>query len=282
MAKKLFDDCGTRPGYAPFYAARAALYVNVDKQKELDDLRHAMALDKTQWRYVKNLILYYNSQNQIKESLNLAAEYYGRFPDNFVIGMLYAKSLLLNGQYRDADSLLQEVNILPYEGSTDGRQLYKEVQLTLALVEMKKGNHKNALNYISLARLWPDNLGSGKPYDEDIDERLEDWLAYQNYIHLKDETAALQMLDNIFSFNKGGNYFSSPNNLITAWALSKRGKPGQGEKFLQGRLKKNPDDVWTQWAINISKGKAYKLPEEKKANENYKVLNNWITEFLKK
>lgn len=271
-AKKLFEDCGNQPAYAPFYAARAAFYKNIDREKELENLRRAMALDKTQWRYVKALIEYYNTQNQIKESLNLAAEYYRRFPDNYVIGMLYAKSLLLNGQNRDAAALLQKINILPYEGATEGRQLYKEAQLMLALEEMKKGNHKNALNHISLARLWPENLGAGQPYEEDVDERLEDWLSYQNYIRLKNQTAARQMLNKIISFNKGQNNFSSPNNLITAWALNKSGKPEQGERFLRVRLNKNPDDVWAQWAMNLYKGKAYKLPEGYKANENYRIL----------
>ncbi len=36
-----------------------------------------------------------------------------------------------------------------------------------------------ALRSIDAARLWPENLGAGKPYPENVDERLEDWLAAQ-------------------------------------------------------------------------------------------------------
>jgi hypothetical protein len=29
---------------------------------------------------------------------------------------------------------------------------------------------------VASAREWPENLGAGKPYPEDVDERLEDWV----------------------------------------------------------------------------------------------------------
>ena len=280
VAKKLFEECGTRPQHAPFYAARAALYKNTDTGKVLEDLQHAIALDPAQWRYAKSLIVFYLSQNQIANAVNLAATYHSKLPGNYLIGMQYAKTLLLNNQYKDALIQLQKINMLPAEGSTEGSQLYKEAQLMLALQEMKTGKYKKALDNISLARLWPENLGAGKPYDEDIDERLEDWLAYQNYIHLKNEAAAQQMLDKIISFDKtageDGSNSLSANNLITAWALKKTGKPDQAQTYLQQLLNKNPDNVWAQWTMNAYNGKAYKLPDTNTADVNYRVLKNWM------
>ena len=285
-AKKLFDECGSLPQYAPFYAARSALYKNTDTTKELKDLQQAIALDPSQWRYAKSLIQFYLSQNQITNAVNLAAEYHSKLPDNYLMGMLYAKSLLLNWQYKEALIQLKKINILPYEGATEGRELYKEAQLMVALQEMKKDNYKKALNYISLARLWPENLGAGKPYDADIDTRLEDLLAYQNYIHLKNKAASQQMLDNIISFDKkageDGSNFSSANNLITAWAFNKVGKPEQSQQYLQQLLDKNPDDVWAQWAINTFNGKSYQLPDTKTADDNYRVLEKWMMISAKK
>lgn len=280
-AKKLFDEIGTQPQHAPFYAARAALYKKINTEKELEDLQHAIALDPAQWRYAKSLIIFYLSQNKIVNAVNLAATYHSKLPGNYLIGMLYAKTLLLNNQYKDAVIQLQKINILPNEGAIEGRQLYKQALLMLALEEMKKGKYKEALNNISLARLWPENLGGGKPYSEDIDERLQDWLAYQNYVHLKNESAAQQMLDQIISFDKRAgevaSNFLSANNLITAWALEKTGKPDQAQTYLQQLLNKNPDNVWAQWTMNAYNGKAYKLPDTKTADENYMVLKNWIS-----
>ena len=279
-AKKLFDDCGSQPQHAPFYAARAALYKNMNAENELQDLKHAIALDPAQWRYARSLIAFYLSQKQVENAVNLAATYHTRLPGNYLIGMQYAKTLLLNNQYKDALIQLQKINILPNEGSTEGRQLYKEAQLMVGLQEMKKGKYKKALNYISLARLWPENIGSGKPYDEDIDERLEDWLAYQNYVHLKNEPAAREMLNRIIAFDKkaveDGKNLASANNLITAWALAKTGNPDEAQKYLQQLLNKNPDNVWAQWTMNTYNGKVYELPEINSTDVNYKVLKNWI------
>ena len=150
----------------------------------------------------------------------------------------------------------------------------------LSLQEMKKGKHKEALNHISLARLWPENLGSGKPYKDDIDERLEDWLAYQNYVHLKNEAAAREMLDKILSFDKkareDGSNFASSNSLITAWALNKTGKAEQAQAYLKQLLNKNPDNVWAQWTMNTYNAKTFKLPDANTTVLNYRVLRNWI------
>ncbi|MEJ7676153.1 MAG: hypothetical protein WKF59_26495 [Chitinophagaceae bacterium] len=55
------------------------------------------------------------------------------------------------------------------------------------------------MQYIAAARLWPESLGVGKPYSEDIDERLEDWLAYESYAKQGNDKAAKEMLDKILS-----------------------------------------------------------------------------------
>ena len=74
-----------------------------------------------------------------------------------------------------------------FEGATEGRQLYREAKLMQAIDAMKIGNYKKALQVINEATQWPENLGEGKPYDADIDERLENWMAfvsYENLFHL--------------------------------------------------------------------------------------------------
>lgn len=252
-----------------------------DNKKSLADLIRAAQLDKSQWRYGQGLINYYLSNKEAKNALTIAAQYYKQFRGNYVIGMLNVKALMINGQYDKANSILNAIQILPYEGATDGRQLYRETQLMLAVGQMKIKNYKNALKYIAAARQWPENLGAGKPYDEDIDERLEDWLAYQNYLHLNNADSAIQMLDKIISFNNivehDGNNFSSANDLVTAWAFNKAGNPDQAQKYLQQILNKNPESIWAQWAINVYNRKTYKLPEINTLNENYRILNKWIT-----
>ncbi|MEP6595011.1 MAG: DUF5107 domain-containing protein [Ginsengibacter sp.] len=278
-AKELFAQCGSQPAYAPFYAARAIFNIGNDSSTVLADLQQAATLEKDEWRYGKALINYYLAKKQFGNALPVASKYYKQFPENYILGMLNAKVLLMNKQYSEADKILQTIKILPNEGATDGRQLYKEVQLMLALEEMKNKKYEKALDYISAARLWPDDLGVGKPYESDIDERSEDWLAYQCYIKLNNEKSAQEMLSKMLAFpysDGKGNISSSPNNLITAWAMQKAGKEEQAEKFLQDWNNKTPGNTLAQWAINTYKRNHSNMPDETSANENYRILKQWV------
>ena len=280
-AKQLLEGCANMPDYAPFYAARAKFNMKNDSSRELADLQRAANLDKQQWRYGKGLVNYYLSQKQYEQALTVAREYQNRFPTNYIIGMLYAKTLMSNKQYSEANKLLRSIQILPNEGATDGRQLYKETELMLALDEMKKKNYKSALEYIAAARLWPENLGVGKPYDEDIDERVEDWLTYENYIRLSNDQGAKQMLDHILAFkpyqDDNGNVYPSVRDLVTAWALQKKGKSDEAEKLLKNWVEKQPGNNLAKWALNAYNGNYSQLPDETRTDENYRVLQEWIT-----
>ena len=171
-AKELFAQCGD-PDFAPFYAVRAALY-NDDHYN--DDLKKAAQLDPKQWRYGKLLITHLIEQKNYAEALATANQYHGRFPQDFRLTMLLVKTQLLNKQYKAGTDMLDQTTILPYEGATDGRQLYYEAWLMQAISQIHSKNYKAALNSIAMARRWPQNLGVGKPYDADIDARLEDYL----------------------------------------------------------------------------------------------------------
>src|SRR6185312_12214415 len=52
-SRKLFSACGNDPQFAPFYAARAALFSGVADDQSLADLKKANELDKDDWRYYK-------------------------------------------------------------------------------------------------------------------------------------------------------------------------------------------------------------------------------------
>ena len=194
-AKKLFKACGN-PAYAPFYAAKAKLFTD-DSLISFTSLRKAKSLDPGQWRYSRGLINYYLSHGKVPEALEEATAANKKYPDNYILGMLYARALIANKEYAKADSFLGKLTVLPNEGATSGRQLYRETKLMLAIGNMDKGNCKKALRYISQSKLWPERLGSGKPYQEDIDERVEEWLSYQCLMkttHRKDAQEALNKI----------------------------------------------------------------------------------------
>ena len=268
-AKRLFDQCGETPAYAPFYAARAKLFTG-DK-RVLADLQKARDLDKNEWRHGRALINYYIQQKQYDKALTTADAEYKAFPGNYMLGMLYARALILNKKYAEADKLLSKIEVLPNEGATIGRQLYRESKLMLAVENMRSANCKKALQYIADSKLWPERLGVGKPYDEDIDMRIEDWMSYECFAKTKNEKAAKQMLDKIIAYRPGGeNARPSINNLITAWALKKTGRESDASRFLKEVAAKYPDNKIARWTLEAYDGKASALDIE--SNDSYDIL----------
>jgi Tfp pilus assembly protein PilF len=260
-AKALFAQCGNLPADPNFYAARAAL-MNEQPALVLADLQHAIQLAPQQWRYSKLLAEHFIVGKEYEKALSIAAPFYKAHPDNYIMGMLYAKALLLNKNYATADVFLTKLTILPFEGATLGRQLYHEAKLMQAVTEMKNKQYKKALQFIDGAKQWPVNLGVGKPYQAEIDERLEDWLSYTCYTSLKQQSAANQALKNILAFtpkidNTVMNFLPA-NQLVSALAIEKTSSTDKATEWLQQQAKLYPANKIMQWALH----QFYKQPGE--------------------
>jgi predicted Zn-dependent protease len=280
-AKELFTQCDNQPTYAPFYAARAELFKKDDDTKALADLQKAVQLDKKQWRYGQSLTNYYLAHKEAAKAVAVATTYYKQFPANYALGMQKVKALMLNQQYDQAHTLLNAIQILPYEGATDGRQLYKETELMLAAEAMKSKKYEKALTYIAAARQWPEHLGVGKPYANDIDERLEDWLAYDIYTRQGNSKAAQEMLQKIIAFTElqtaNGTGYPSVNNLVSAWAFEKVGQQEKAKALLKQWVEKEPQNAVAQWAMHVYNGQHTALAADTRADENYRILQQWIS-----
>lgn len=211
---KLMSDCGQQPDDANFYAARARLNAT-DSINAEKDLQKAIELDGQQWRFCKQLTELYNQEKKYTEAMALAEKYYRKNPSHYIMGMLLAKTMLLNKKYSDAAVILDKIVVIPYEGATDGRRLYKEAHLMLCVDAMKNKNYKRAIAEITLARQWPERLGVGKPYDEDIDERLENFLLYQCFTKSGNKAKARNALEEI-RHNKSAGF--TTNSALTEWA----------------------------------------------------------------
>lgn len=246
-AKKLFLTCGDTPDFAPFYAARA----NLIEENQLADLKQAAGINVSEWRYGKLLVNYYLENRNTSEAVNIAMQYNKRLPKNYLISMLLAKSLLFDGQYEAAGKILANTKILPYEGATESRVLYREAWLMQAVGDMERGKYKSALSKISTARMWPSNLGVGKPYDEDIDDRLEDYMESLCFAGMKNKREAAAKLNEIIQ-RKGANDFGS---FIAAEANKKAGDVKNGERLIAEWLESDPENELSNWSMNAFNGK---------------------------
>lgn len=271
QAKELFTQCGTKPIDPAFYGAKASLFKD-DAAIVLASLQQAIKLDPQGWRYHKMLTEHYIVQKQFDKALATAESFYKKHQDNYLIGMLYAKTLLLNKKYREADAFLTKLQILPFEGAIAGRQLYHEAKLMQALAEMKNKQYKKALQFIADAKLFPENLGVGKPYDENIDERLENWLDYQCYNSLGNKEMASKSLQKIVAFQpKVDNTvmnFLPANQLVSAWAIEKTSSAQEAEKWLKNQASLYPTNKIIQWSLLVyTKKPSNILSEDEKDGE---------------
>lgn len=272
-ARDLLASCGTAPDFAPFYAARAKAFEPVSRDASLADLRHAAELDPREWRFGKLLVERYLEDKAFGQALDTADRYFKVAPANYMLGMLHAKSLLLNRRFADASSALGRLNVLPYEGSTEARALYREAELMVAVAEMMAGRSDAALRRVTAARDWPEHLGAGKPYPEDVDERLEDWLAAQCLEKQGRSADARALLERLAT---SGRAKPGLGRLLAALAAKATGGQASGERTLAEWAGQQSDPRVADWGRRLFAGERPAWPAGASSTEEWRVLAEWI------
>ncbi|HUL77802.1 MAG TPA: DUF5107 domain-containing protein [Vicinamibacteria bacterium] len=269
--RRLLDGCGDAPDYAPFYAARALAFEAASPEKAMADLARAADLDGTEWRFGRMLAERQLRRGDAAAALETARRYSRQFPENYILGMLHAKALLANGLHRQGADLLARLQVIPYEGSIEGRRLYREAHLMLAVEALKRGDGTGARHEVDLARLWPENLGAGKPYPADVDERLEDFLAalcLARRGRSREAEAALKNVADLAGRGRGAGF------LLQALALKEAGRAAEGRTLLAEWSTREPANPLAAWAVRAFDGAASAPPDT--AGEEARVLAAWL------
>jgi len=293
-ARELLVSCGLESQFAPFYAARAQVYEEIAARRvvpmsdeaqnvlegadtldenALRDLQRGAQLDPGQWRFGAMLVKRLLRQRDPAAALATVTDYAQRFPTNSVLALLRAKALLLNGRRQAAADLLDSLDLLPCEGSTEARAAFREANLMLAVDRMKARAFTGALALIAHAREWPEKLGAGKPYPEDVDERLEDWLACHCYLGNKSDQEVRLALDRILAYGSGSN--TGAGAIIQALALRQAGRAAEGERLLKDWLARDPANEVAHWAVRVFDQPSTPLPT-KVADPACRVLAAWF------
>lgn len=192
--KILWEKCGEEPDFYPFYIARSRLS-DMGSQQAQADVEKALDLSGNDWQTGLFASEFYLKRGNNKKAEELAKYFYTKYHQNFSLGLQYAKTLELNNNYDACISLLKSIQVLPGEGATEGRTIWRKVNLEMAQEWIKSEKYRKALTNIDQARLWPVNLGVGKPYQ--VNEQHEDSLALQCYKKLKDEKSIRIMQEKI-------------------------------------------------------------------------------------
>jgi tetratricopeptide (TPR) repeat protein len=252
-ARELFTACGDQPRFAPFYAARA----QVCPDGAARDLQRAMQLDPGQWRYGAMLTKHYLKEDDTAAALAVTTDLARRFPTNETLAVLHAKTLVANGRYQPAADLLTGLNLLPCEGSTEAHGLYREAWLMLAVQRLRTSAFDESLRLTETARQWPEHLGAGKPYPEDVDERLEDWLSYQCHLGQKNAQLAGQSLKHILDSRSQAR---GAGEIIRALALKESGRGDEAVQLLKNWQREEPANELARWGGEVISGHAPPLP----------------------
>jgi hypothetical protein len=212
----------------------------------------------------------------------LARDFYKYNPENYYLGLQCAKVLEMNNKNSECVSLLQNIRVLPNEGATEGRTIWRNANLGQALDFMKVKNYKKALGNIEKARQWPFNLGVGRPYE--VDERIEDFIAMECYKKQNDKTSAEKMKNRIVRESAQQDLLFDANDFLTAWLLKESGNKPAGDQLMNMMQSKNPSSKMVKWCNDLYSGnleQASIIEKEVEPNDRtFQILRRIKNEIL--
>ena len=167
-AESLMD--GSDADYAPYYAYRYQF------TSDASDLRKALSIDPEGWRYVKLLAANLVKNSNGREAVTMLEKFYAGHKDNVQIGDALIDAYISQEMYSKAEGVVDTIEYLPFEGLRGSHDKYRHIKLHLAAAAIDKGKLAKASSLVEEALLWPERLGVGKPYDNEIDTSVEDFL----------------------------------------------------------------------------------------------------------
>ncbi len=283
-ARMQFAACKDEPDYAPFYIARGILFQNEPGSTAQADVAKANQLNPKDWRSWHYLTAYFNDQKLQDKGLDNAQTAFKQFADNPVIGIDYAKSLLNAGNFAACLKVLEKIQVLPQEGAREGHTLYVVANLGTALALAENKKYREALKALEKARLWPENLGTGKPHEPDT--RLMDYLAAYCEAQLGNAQKATRYAENISDYTLNASKESNRNalnNYLGVHLLERAGKQEKAAGFLNNwkaeqdslrnwEITSGSDAPEVQWVLATSQNDqalSVKLKQKLIATKNY-------------
>ncbi|AYQ31893.1 DUF5107 domain-containing protein [Runella sp. SP2] len=165
--------------YAPYYLLKAELLKD-NKEEVLKALEKAYEIDPKSWRVVKRLAEFYAANGELKKAIRINEEKLTNYlktkkvetsglPEHeiYILGQQRAELLKQAGRYKEALEVLNSLTILPNEGASGAHKLYRELNIRYAATLNQQKKYREAFAVLEQAEKWPENLGSGEPYNPD-------------------------------------------------------------------------------------------------------------------
>lgn len=269
---KILRGLGTTPTSDIFYRFRANIIEDDSFENKSKDHQMALDLNPKDWKVWEENIQFYLEHEKYDLAYNLSKKGYRNFKDNYNIGLAHAKSLLNTGRNDEVLTVLNNIQVLPYEHASESREIYTRAHMAVALKLMNKGSFEKAITILNKSKEWPENIGVGKPYQPD--ERAQDYMlaiAYSNTGKPKKSEAFLKTVANYtnehFEKNSINNLFGllamendeKLSSLLKSNAIGNRRnqlalafyEKNIGELAMLKSENVVPEDVWgiAEWAV---------------------------------
>ena len=237
-AREFFHACGRQSDFAPFYLARGHFYKNVDLQQSQVDFEQAVKIDPKSWKTWHTLVDFCSEQAMPEKALEAALESTRLFPKEDVLKVDLARAYIGNGRNAEAADILEELKILPSEGASDVHSLFIRCHVNLGLENIQERNYERALQHLEKAKTYPENLGSGRPYEPD--QRMQDYLIAYSYNKLGNKEKAEEIKKAIYDYTLEHISTQGENQYFGGMALIDLGERTQGRKLM--RKNRLPED----------------------------------------
>ena len=261
--------------FYPYFALRASL--QSDPSRAEADLLEAFRIAPDDPHTTWLLADHYTGRNQWAEAQKYLTRRLSVDKSDYTAGMKLAKVLAAQGAFQQSIALMRSLDVLPNEGAQEGRNLWRETNLDYACALIGAKQFRKALDAIAQARLWPENMGVGKPYDDLVDERVEDFL--ERYcllqMHRNGEAAASRIAARI---ETPGYKPYRAADLLSALMLREAGQVEKGDRLMAEWLHSAPDKKSARWCDAVYRGDWNAA--ERIAQEPNEVLNPLPYEIL--
>ena len=240
-AKRLFEECGDSPDRSWFWLSKAELF-SENKKLMAESFERAYKLNPGDWRSTVGFSEYLISEGNPGKASMLCHTILPDYPENTKLGLTYARALFEEGKYSDCLDFLNEFQILPYEGSVDGKKIYSEACNRLALDAISKKKYRQAVRYAEKSKEWPSNLGVGRPYD--VDERLEDFII----AYATEQYSGKRDFSGISDYRIPFKSRESSRLIFQLIALKEVGKESEAKAHIERLLSDDPENIYLHWA----------------------------------
>ncbi|MCF7568526.1 DUF5107 domain-containing protein [Sabulilitoribacter arenilitoris] len=261
--KQLLKSSYNKPDFDVFYRFRAIYLESENYTFRLQDYKKAIELNGNNWKVWGELIQFYLINSKYDEAYANGKKAFKKFPNNYNIELLYAKSLIEVKKYSQSLKIIKNTIVLPSELAMISRNIYFDTHVFLANQYIQEKKYTKAIQLLKDSKEWPEHLGVGKPYD--VDNRLQDYLLAICFEKLKNDGKRNNLLEGIINHTNANKSGRSINKLFNLLALKKLGRNADLNKLVSTLEKSTTkDDVTNKLVLAIFKKDDEKFSELKK------------------